>query len=67
MKNNITANQIAKGLIAKLPRLRYVVVALDSDAVRYADPSATLDELAEIQLTEILAELCEPEVDDVDN
>lgn len=68
MKNNVTANDIAKGLLRTYSQLEFIVIATGGEFLRNASPTATAKELAEIGLTDKIAEICgDPEEDDHEN
>lgn len=58
MKNNVTANDIAKGLLREYPALEFAVISAGGEFLRNANPNATAKELAEIGLTDKIAEIC---------
>lgn len=58
MKNNVTANQIAKGLLRQYPDLEFIIIMTGGEFLRNASPTATVKELAEIGLTDKIAEIC---------
>lgn len=58
MKNNVTANQIAKGLLREYPSLEFIIIATGGEFLRNASPGATAKELAEIGLTDKIADIC---------